>query len=162
MITGFLQIKITFLQARMLNTGRYWNLKNLYCQWKCLNVHVLTSIHIISEFWTQLGCFWGNPKGSQFPYFFFFFKCFISFRLFEIFWSQDPRCKWLWNCSEKIKVNTAPCNVIFFLRYHLPNTFNAALTLLSRQFHNHSHLESCDPNTGTLSGTWCYKLKYLD
>jgi len=32
------------------------------------------------------------------------------------------------------------------LRYHLPSTDNAALSLLPSQFHNHSHLRSCDQN----------------
>jgi len=33
-----------------------------------------------------------------------------------------------------------------FFRYHLPSTYNAALSVLPRQFHNHSHLGSGDQN----------------
>jgi len=32
------------------------------------------------------------------------------------------------------------------LRCHLPSTYNPALSLLPRQFHNHSHFGSCDQN----------------
>jgi len=33
------------------------------------------------------------------------------------------------------------------LRYHLSSTYNAALSLLPKQFPNHSHLGSCDQNS---------------
>ena len=38
------------------------------------------------------------------------------------------------------------------LRFHLPRTCNTALFLLPRQFHNHSHLGSCDQTSPFQAG----------
>ena len=45
-----------------------------------------------------------------------------------------------------VKLEKTPLNRGGGLRYHLLSTYNAALSLLPRQFHNHSHLGSCALN----------------